>query len=102
MDLAGAMLFICSTRLAVISTINLKGRPEAVLIGLAFDPAFCLASEPQGEDLRRAKELYFSIRQDGRDREMWPDITYVLIKPQWLRYTEYGGTSELSEFIGPF
>ena len=59
MDLAGAMLFICSKRLAVISTINLKGRPEAVLIGFAFDPAFCLAGEPQGEDLRRAKRALF-------------------------------------------
>lgn len=139
MDLAGAMLFICSKHLAVIATINLTGRPEAALIGFAFDPAFGLvfdtsgisrkarnlrrhpeaavvigwdeettlqlegvASEPQGKDLRRAKELYFSIWQDGRGREMWPDITYFLIKPQWLRYTEYGGTSEVSEFIGPF
>jgi general stress protein 26 len=50
-----------------------------------------LADEPHGEELARLQELYFEKFPDGRLRLSWPGITYVRVKPAWLRYSDYGG-----------
>ena len=47
------------------------------------------ADEPQGAELQPLKELYFSRFADGRTREAWPGITYVRVRPRWLRYSDY-------------
>ena len=48
-----------------------------------------LASEPVGEELRRAKALYFAAWPEGRAHEQWPGIAYFLVKPRWLRYSNF-------------
>ena len=48
-----------------------------------------LASEPAGEELHRAKAIYFAAWPDGRERELWPGIAYFLVKPRWLRYSDF-------------
>jgi hypothetical protein len=47
------------------------------------------ASEPLGDELRRAKEIYFTAWPDGRERELWPGIAYFLVRPKWLRYSDF-------------
>jgi hypothetical protein len=36
------------------------------------------------------KRLYFESFPDGREREGWPDITYVRTRPTWIRYSDFG------------
>jgi pyridoxine/pyridoxamine 5'-phosphate oxidase len=124
-------------RLAVVSTVQDSGAPEAALVGFAlternevvFDTlgssrkavniahraATALvigwenditvqiegeARRPQGDDLAYAKAAYFREWPDGRARENWPDIAYIVVKPRWVRYANYGasGGPDIQEF----
>jgi general stress protein 26 len=44
-----------------------------------------IADEPTGAELQRLKGLYFEAFPDGRERERWPDITYIRTTPTWIR-----------------
>jgi pyridoxine/pyridoxamine 5'-phosphate oxidase len=48
-----------------------------------------LASEPQGEELSRCQQAYFTAWPDGPSRLTWPDIAYFVVKPLWVRYSDY-------------
>ena len=48
-----------------------------------------IAREPQGDELLRCRENYFSAWPDGRERLDWPDLTHLVITPQWIRYSDY-------------
>ena len=48
-----------------------------------------IADEPVGEELNNLKELYFARFPDGRERQNWPGLTYVRMKPQWLRFSDW-------------
>jgi pyridoxine/pyridoxamine 5'-phosphate oxidase len=37
----------------------------------------------------RYKEAYFRKMPDGRDRLSWPGITYFVVRPKWIRYSDY-------------
>jgi len=41
------------------------------------------------EDLAAFKEAYFAVWPDGRERQRWPDIAYIRVRPHWLRYADY-------------
>ena len=47
------------------------------------------ADVPSGRALEACKQAYFAVWPDGRERERWPDIAYVRIRPRWLRYSDY-------------
>jgi pyridoxine/pyridoxamine 5'-phosphate oxidase len=52
-----------------------------------------------GSDLVAAKELYFAYFPDGKDRESWPDIGYVRVRPTWMRRSDFGeGGPTLTEW----
>ena len=60
-----------------------------------------IADEPRGAELARVQELYFAKFPEGRARLSWPGITYVRVRPTWLRYSDYGGREPLIlEFTG--
>ena len=48
-----------------------------------------IADEPTGTDLDRLKELYFVRFPDGRDRQHWPGLTYIRVRPRWLRFSDF-------------
>ena len=48
-----------------------------------------LADEPDGVELERLKESYFAVFPEGRERESWPDLVYVRVRPTWIRYSDY-------------
>lgn len=50
-----------------------------------------VAEEPKGPALDQAKGVYFATCPDGREREGWPDITYVRVQPTWLLISDFGG-----------
>jgi general stress protein 26 len=48
-----------------------------------------VADEPEGAELERLCELYFTTFPDGRARQDLPDITYVRVRPRWVRYSDF-------------
>jgi len=60
-----------------------------------------LAVEPEGEELHRAKQIYFAAWPSGVERQQWPGIAYFLIRPRWLRYSDFDtGRIEEMRFEG--
>ncbi|HET7814733.1 MAG TPA: pyridoxamine 5'-phosphate oxidase family protein [Candidatus Baltobacteraceae bacterium] len=47
------------------------------------------ADLPEGDELERLKEVYFGVFPEGRERQAWPGITYVRVRPTWLRYSDF-------------
>jgi general stress protein 26 len=48
-----------------------------------------LADEPLGSDRERIKLAYFEEWPDGRERESWTGLTYIRVRPQWIRYSDF-------------
>jgi hypothetical protein len=48
--------------------------------------------------LASAKAAYFREWPDGRARENWPDIAYLVVQPKWIRYSNYSGAPVVEEF----
>jgi hypothetical protein len=48
-----------------------------------------VADFPEGAELERLKQVYFSAFPDGPTRLSWPGITYVRVKPAWVRYSDF-------------
>ena len=57
------------------------------------------ADEPTGEELVRIQRIYFEAFPDGRERLKWPGITYVRIKPSWIRFTSYTRPAKNLEMV---
>ena len=83
--------------------VNLERNPKAALV-IGWDDNVSLqiegvARRPAGDDLMSAKAAYFHAWPDGRARENWPDIAYVVVKPKWVRYSNYAaGPPVVEEF----
>lgn len=83
--------------------VNMERNPNAALV-IGWDDNVSLqieglARRPAGDDLRSAKAAYFHAWPDGRARENWPDIAYVVVQPKWIRYSNYGaGPPAVEEF----
>ena len=57
------------------------------------------ADEPAGDELNRIKAVYFASFPDGPEREQWPEITYIRVRPSWARYSDFragGGVTEVA------
>jgi hypothetical protein len=50
-----------------------------------------VVDEPAGAELERLKLLYFERFPDGVERQSWPGITYVRVRPTWLRFSDFSG-----------
>lgn len=48
-----------------------------------------MADRPKGGELERLKELYFARFPDGRERQYWPGLIYLRVKPRWLRFCDW-------------
>lgn len=48
-----------------------------------------VTNEPRGAELEALKDLYFTQFPDGRERQRWPGLVYVLARPTWLRYSDF-------------
>lgn len=60
------------------------------------------ADVPSREELKRVQEeIYFKQFPDGRARLKWAHITYVRVRPTWIRYTDYNANPpEIVELSG--
>lgn len=60
-----------------------------------------IADEPAGDELERVKAAYYAVYPDGPSRLQWPGLTYVRIRPTWIRYSNFNvGPPEIVEFSG--
>jgi pyridoxine/pyridoxamine 5'-phosphate oxidase len=58
-----------------------------------------VASEPRGEDLKRYQEVYFAAWPDGVARMSWEGIAYFVVRPRWIRYSDFGESPPLIQEI---
>ena len=54
-----------------------------------------VADEPEGADRERLTAEYYAVYPDGRDRLSWPGLTYFRVRPQWIRYSDFGQPTPL-------
>jgi sulfate adenylyltransferase large subunit len=76
---------------------NLRRNPHVALV-VGWDEEQTaqiegVADEPHGEELARLKAVYFGVYPDGVERQKWTDITYVRVRPTWVRYSDFRGAS---------
>lgn len=55
------------------------------------------AFEPDQTELKRYQEIYFAAWPDGPSRMSWPGIAYFVVRPTWIRYSDYGLPTPLIE-----
>ena len=75
---------------------NLRVSPRAALViggWLSGDERTVqyegIADEPTGPDLDRLKATYFAAWPDGPSRANWPGLTYLRLRPTWIRYSDF-------------
>jgi hypothetical protein len=47
------------------------------------------AFQPEGADLVHYQEVYFAAWPDGPQRLSWPGIAYFVVRPRWIRHSDY-------------
>ncbi len=55
------------------------------------------AFQPTGGELARYQQAYFTAWPDGPDRLSWPGIAYFVVRPKWIRYSDYDQRPPLIE-----
>jgi len=72
---------------------NLKADPRiAAVIGWEGEQTVQyegIAVELKNGELLRAQAIYFSAWPSGVERQKWPGIAYFLIRPIWIRYSDF-------------
>jgi pyridoxine/pyridoxamine 5'-phosphate oxidase len=82
---------------------NLIERPScSLVIGWSGEQTLQLeglAEEPQGAALKEFQEVYFAQWPEGRAHLSWPGIAYFVVRPYWIRYSDYEQNPPLIEEI---
>jgi hypothetical protein len=47
------------------------------------------AEELKAADLARYQEIYFKTWPDGPARMSWPGLVYFVVRPTWIRYSDF-------------
>jgi len=47
------------------------------------------AHQPERAALAPYQEVYFARWPEGRSHLSWPGITYFLVRPKWIRYSDF-------------
>ncbi len=45
--------------------------------------------QPSGGALARYQEIYFAAWPECREHLSWPGIAYFVVRPRWIRYSDY-------------
>jgi len=48
-----------------------------------------VAEELKSPELERYQETYFKVWPDGPARMSWPGIVYFVVRPTWIRYSDF-------------
>ena len=55
------------------------------------------ARELSGSELHVYQAVYFAKWPEGPERLSWPEITYIAVKPHWIRYSDFSGKPPIIE-----
>lgn len=55
------------------------------------------AFEPEGAERARYLETYFEVWPGGRDRMQSPTIAFLVVRPRWIRYSDFDQRPPLIE-----
>lgn len=47
------------------------------------------ADELSGGELQRFQQVYFDAWPECRTHLSWPDIVYFVVRPRWIRYSDF-------------
>jgi hypothetical protein len=61
--------------------IGWAGETTVQLEGQAF--------QPTGAGLARYQQIYFAAWPECRSHLRWPGIAYFVVRPRWIRYSDY-------------
>jgi hypothetical protein len=56
-----------------------------------------VAFQPQGAELARYQKIYFATWPNGPARLSWPGIAYLVVRPRWIRYSDFDQNPPLIE-----
>jgi pyridoxine/pyridoxamine 5'-phosphate oxidase len=60
------------------------------------------AAELQGQELKRRQDVYFQAWPDCQAHLAWPGIVYFVVRPNWIRYSDFDQNPPLiQEFTFP-
>ena len=81
---------------------NLRKRPNICVV-VGWDQEITvqyegIADEPTGSELERLKAVYFAVYPECMTHQNWEGITYVRIRPTWVRYSDFNPNGEIIEF----
>ena len=48
-----------------------------------------LAEELKPPELEHYQEIYFKVWPDGPSRMNWPGLVYFVVRPTWIRYSDF-------------
>jgi pyridoxine/pyridoxamine 5'-phosphate oxidase len=68
---------------------NLKARPECSVVLWRGEITMQYEGIAEETTADHYKEAYFKKMPDGRDRLSWPGITYFVVRPKWVRYSDF-------------
>jgi general stress protein 26 len=87
---------VFDTLLSSRKAANLKANPRVAFVIGGWndaDPQTVqyegVADFPSGAELERLKQVYYAAFPDGPTRLSWPGITYVRVKPRWVRFSNF-------------
>ncbi len=95
--------FIFDTDVSSRKIPNLRANEKIALV-IGWDEECTVqvdgvADEPKGEELSRIQKIYFDCFPDGPSRLAWPGITYIRVRPTWIRYSDFReGTRQIVEW----
>jgi nitroimidazol reductase NimA-like FMN-containing flavoprotein (pyridoxamine 5'-phosphate oxidase superfamily) len=56
------------------------------------------AEELQGKDLERLRAIYLAAHPECLERLAWPGLTFMRVRPHWLRYSDFREGGGIFEF----
>jgi pyridoxine/pyridoxamine 5'-phosphate oxidase len=72
---------------------NLMSNPEcSFVVGWAGEVTIQYegqAGQPKGVALARYQQAYFARWPECRSHLSWPGITYFVVRPRWIRYSDF-------------
>ena len=80
---------------ATRKVVNLRADPRVALV-IGWDDEQTVqvegvADEPPEPERGRLQRAYFAAFPDGVERRAWPGITYVRVRPSWIRSSDFRG-----------
>lgn len=78
---------------------DLKGDPRCSVVVWRGEVTVQFEGIAEETVADRYKEAYFQKLPDGRDRLGWPGITYFVVRPKWVRYSNFGARPPVIEEV---